>query len=96
MLNAHVEEVIVEGGRARGVSLRGGSRVLASKAVVSNASLWDTQRLLPASEITPSMRQAAAVRECFTILSSVISCVLCLLPLLLSQAHVVRAAGFLQ
>lgn len=61
MLNAHVDEVIIEGGRARGVSLQGGSRVLASKAVVSNASLWDTQRLLPASAVTPKMIQDAAV-----------------------------------
>lgn len=64
MLNAHVDEVIIEGGRARGVSLQGGSRVLASKAVVSNASLWDTQKLLPASAVTPKMIQDAAVRPC--------------------------------
>lgn len=46
-LNKHVEEVVVEGGRAAGVQLRGGKRVTARKAVVSNASMWDTVRLLP-------------------------------------------------
>ncbi|EIE19833.1 FAD/NAD(P)-binding domain-containing protein [Coccomyxa subellipsoidea C-169] len=60
MLSAHVDQIILEGGRAKGVSLRGGSRVLASKAVVSNASLWDTQSLLPASAVTPQMLQNAA------------------------------------
>lgn len=61
MLNAHVEEIMLEGGRATGVNLRGGSRILASKAVVSNASLWDTQRLLPNAAITPRMREEAQV-----------------------------------
>jgi len=43
LLNAHVEEIELEGGRAAGVRLRGGARVAARRAVVSNASLWDTQ-----------------------------------------------------
>ncbi|BDA51137.1 Prolycopene isomerase, chloroplastic [Coccomyxa sp. Obi] len=59
MLNAHVEEIVLEGGHATGVNLRGGSRVIASKAVVSNASLWDTEKLLPAEAITPRMREEA-------------------------------------
>lgn len=54
LLRSHVEEILVEGGRAAGVRLRGnrapGGRpevIRARKAVVSNASVWDTQRLLP-------------------------------------------------
>ena len=51
-LGAHVEEILVENGEARGVKVRyrnGGTRVLrAKKAVVSNASAWDTEKLLPA------------------------------------------------
>ena len=62
LLNAHVEEVLVEGGRATGVRLRGGSTVSARKAVVSNASLWDTQRLLPSRVITPKMQKEAQAR----------------------------------
>lgn len=57
LLRSHVEEVVVEGGRAAGVRLRGGRApggrpevIRAAKAVVSNASVWDTQRLLPAGE----------------------------------------------
>lgn len=61
MMNAHVEEVLIEGGRATGVKLRGGSMVRASKSVVSNASMWDTQRLLPDNVITPKMQKEAQV-----------------------------------
>lgn len=63
MLGAHVEEVLIEGGRAVGVSLRGGGIVQASKAVVSNASLWDLQRLLPGHVITPKMQKEAQVNR---------------------------------
>lgn len=43
-LRSHVEEIIVEEGRAVGVKLRSGNIVRARKAVVSNASIWDTIR----------------------------------------------------
>lgn len=43
-LRSHVEEIIVEGGKAVGVRLRSGNIVRARKAVVSNASIWDTIR----------------------------------------------------
>ena len=43
LLNAHVEGIELEGGRATGVRLRGGARIRARRAVVSNASMWDTQ-----------------------------------------------------
>nr|ATQ36030.1 prolycopene isomerase-like3 [Desmarestia viridis] len=46
-LGAHVEEVLVEDGKACGVRLRGGEVVRASRSVVSNASIWDTLRLVP-------------------------------------------------
>ena len=51
-LGAHVEEILVEGGEARGVRVRyrgGKTQVLRAGAVVSNASTWDTQKLLPES-----------------------------------------------
>ena len=38
LLKAHVENIVVERGRATGISLRGGGRITARKAVVSNAS----------------------------------------------------------
>lgn len=50
--NAHVEEIEIDSeGRAVGVKLRkkGGLRIRAKRAVISNASLWDTVNLLPSS-----------------------------------------------
>mmetsp|Transcript_15828 Transcript_15828/g.51856 ORF Transcript_15828/g.51856 Transcript_15828/m.51856 type:complete len:564 (+) Transcript_15828:3-1694(+) len=47
LTSAHVEEILVSDGRATGVSLRGGARIGARTAVVSNATLWDTVPLLP-------------------------------------------------
>ena len=47
-LNAHVQNIVVEGGRAVGVRMRrGGHVVKARRAVISNASVWDTTKLLP-------------------------------------------------
>ena len=49
--NAHVEEIEIDAqGRAVGVKLRKkGLRIRAKKAVISNASIWDTVNLLPSS-----------------------------------------------
>eukprot|EP00931_Biecheleriopsis_adriatica_P008269 TRINITY_DN109483_c0_g1_i1.p1 TRINITY_DN109483_c0_g1~~TRINITY_DN109483_c0_g1_i1.p1 ORF type:complete len:597 (+),score=88.93 TRINITY_DN109483_c0_g1_i1:18-1808(+) len=47
--NAHVDEILTDGSRASGVLLRGGKCIQAREAVVSNASIWDTEQLLPAS-----------------------------------------------
>ncbi|GIM08727.1 hypothetical protein Vretimale_12721 [Volvox reticuliferus] len=58
LLRSHVDEILIEGGRAAGVRLQaasgrganGGNRpevIRARCGVVSNASVWDTQRLLP-------------------------------------------------
>lgn len=47
LLNAHVQEILVEGDRAVGVRLRDGREIRARKAVVSNAAIWDTLKLLP-------------------------------------------------
>jgi hypothetical protein len=44
-----VESITLDSsGKATGVQLRGGGTIKARKAVVSNASVWDTVRLLPA------------------------------------------------
>ncbi|GIL50508.1 hypothetical protein Vafri_6686 [Volvox africanus] len=58
LLRSHVDEILMEGGRAAGVRLQpasdrgvnGGKQpevIRARCGVVSNASVWDTQRLLP-------------------------------------------------
>ena len=46
-LNAHIKEILLDGDRAVGVRLRNGEEIMATKAVVSNASIWDTLKLLP-------------------------------------------------
>ena len=40
-------QIRVEGGRATGVELRDGSVISAKRAVVTNASVWDTEKMLP-------------------------------------------------
>ena len=58
-------QVLVEGGRAVGVQLKSGKQIRAATAVVSNASVWDTQRLLPAGALPASYRtKALATPEC--------------------------------
>lgn len=56
LLSAHVESIVVEDGEVQGVRLRRGGRfVRAKKGVVSNASVWDTARLLsPPTETSSS------------------------------------------
>lgn len=49
-LNAHVDEIIVEDGRAVGVRLKNGNVVTAKKAVVSNATPFDTVKMLRPDE----------------------------------------------
>ena len=65
MLGAHVERVLVEGKRAIGIRLRGGKQIRASKAVVSNASVWDTLKLLPPEAVPKKfLAQRQATPEC--------------------------------
>jgi phytoene dehydrogenase-like protein len=52
-LNAHVDEILVENGRAVGVRLMNGNVVKARKAVVSNATPFDTVKLMPKAEGEP-------------------------------------------
>lgn len=49
-LNAHVDEILIEDGRAVGVRLKNGNIVKAKKAVVSNATPFDTVKLMPEQE----------------------------------------------
>ncbi len=64
MLGAHVEQVLVEGNRAVGVRLPSGKTVRARRAVVSNASVWDTLKLLPEKSIPKRLRARQATPEC--------------------------------
>jgi phytoene dehydrogenase-like protein len=65
MLNAHVEQVLVEGNRAVGVRLRGDKEIRVRRAVVSNASVWDTLKLLPEEAVPKRFRASRqATPEC--------------------------------
>lgn len=46
-VRSHVDSILLEGGQAAGVRLSGGGTVRARKAVITNATLWDAQKLLP-------------------------------------------------
>lgn len=64
-LNAHVEQILVKNKRAVGVQLRDGEMIYARRAVVSNASIWDTLKLLPVNSIARSFRnKRQATPEC--------------------------------
>jgi len=56
----HVERIEIEGGRATGIELRRGGVLRARKAVVSNASIWDTLGLIPEGDVPDSFRQERA------------------------------------
>lgn len=58
-LGAHVEQILVESGRATGVRLRKGE-ILKAPVVISNATIWDTYtQLLSPQDLPPSYRQAS-------------------------------------
>jgi phytoene dehydrogenase-like protein len=69
LLGAHVDSVIVEEGRAQGVRLRRGGELRARRAVVSNASVWNTQRLVPAGAFPEIYcKESASAPQCESIL----------------------------
>jgi phytoene dehydrogenase-like protein len=59
LLGTHVESVIVEDGRAAGIQIRRGGRLRARRAVVSNATIWDTLKLLPEGVLPDDWRREA-------------------------------------
>ncbi len=64
-LRSRVDEILVSDGRARGVRLADGRELTARRAVVSNASIWDTLSLLPEGSLPERWRsQRAATPAC--------------------------------
>lgn len=63
-LNATVQQVLVERQRAVGVQLKTGEQIFARHAVVSNASGWDTLKLLPESARLPSLEKRQELPIC--------------------------------
>jgi phytoene dehydrogenase-like protein len=68
-LRSHVAQILVEGApgsgtqRAAGVRLRGGGVLRARKAVISNASIWDTLPLLPPGALPADWAAAEGATE---------------------------------
>jgi phytoene dehydrogenase-like protein len=66
---APVEEVLVEGGRARGVRLVGGEVLRARRGVIANTSPWDLLNLLPPGAVPDRWRrQQQATPACASFL----------------------------
>ena len=63
LLKSHVEEIIVENKRAVGVKLRGGKELRAD-TVISNASVWDTLKLIPADSVPQFIDKRKSTPEC--------------------------------
>lgn len=58
-LGAHVEQILIENGKASGVRLKNGE-ILIAPIVISNASVWDTYtKLLNPEDLPQSYRQSA-------------------------------------
>ncbi|MBW4544387.1 MAG: NAD(P)/FAD-dependent oxidoreductase [Symplocastrum torsivum CPER-KK1] len=58
-LNAHVEQILVEAGKAVGVRLRQGE-IIKAPVVISNATIWDTYNtLLLKEDLPPSYRESS-------------------------------------
>lgn len=58
-LGTHVEQILLESGRAAGVRLRKGE-IIKAPVVISNATIWDTYtHLLHPQDLPPSYRQAS-------------------------------------
>lgn len=58
ILKQHVKKILIEGGEAVGVVLKGGQKIRARKAVVSNAALRNTARMLAPEDVPDSWRSS--------------------------------------
>ena len=59
-LSSHVNEIIIANNRAVGVKLRSGEEIRADRAVVSNASSWDTVKMIPEGFLSPNYSKKVA------------------------------------
>jgi phytoene dehydrogenase-like protein len=58
-LSSHVDQILLKNNQAVGVTLSNGTEIKASKAVISNASVWDTVKLLPEKSLLRQYREKA-------------------------------------
>ena len=58
LTSTHVEQIIVEDGTAVGVKLkRNGKVIKAKRKIISNASIWDTLKLIKEDDLDPEIRK---------------------------------------
>ena len=57
LLSSHVDQILVENNQAVGVKLKKGTEIKASKAVISNASVWDTLKIISDSNLPSQYKQ---------------------------------------
>ncbi len=58
-LSSHCSEILTQNNRAVGVRLRNGQTINARKAVISNASIWDTLPLIAEGVLPPNFVESA-------------------------------------
>jgi phytoene dehydrogenase-like protein len=63
-LNAPVQQILVKRQRAVGVQLKTGEQIIARHAVVSNASAWNTLKLLPEAVRLPALQKRQTLPAC--------------------------------
>ncbi|UBF26909.1 NAD(P)/FAD-dependent oxidoreductase [Kovacikia minuta CCNUW1] len=63
-LQATVQQILVDRQRAVGVQLKTGEQIYARHAVVSNASSWDTAKLLPETAHLPALQKRQNLPTC--------------------------------
>lgn len=63
-LNAHVQQILVDRQQAVGVQLKTGEQIRARHAVVSNASGWDTLKLVPEVARLPALQRRQNLPVC--------------------------------
>jgi phytoene dehydrogenase-like protein len=63
-LNATVQQILVDRQQAIGVQLKTGEQIHARHAVVSNASAWDTLKLLPDAARLPALQKRQNLPAC--------------------------------
>lgn len=63
-LNSHVDKILIENGQASGVTLRNGETIRAKKAVIANASIWNTLDLIDPHQLPKSLQRRRRIKPC--------------------------------
>ncbi|RMF21011.1 MAG: NAD(P)/FAD-dependent oxidoreductase [Cyanobacteria bacterium J083] len=64
LLNSHVAKILLKNSQAVGVQLKNGKKIQATRAVISNASIWDTLKLIPIEQLPPKLAKRKSIPQC--------------------------------